>query len=108
MKNVSNNCINDKINKALKGIGLLHKLGTLLPQQSLLTIYKSLIRPHLDYGDVIYDQPLNESLFLQQNRICPIQGSISNHWSHTRIISRKIWFTAFESKAVDEAIVLVL
>ena len=60
------NCINDKINKTLKGVGLLRKLSTLLPRQSLLTIYKSFIRPYLDYGDVIYDQPLNESL---SNRI---------------------------------------
>ena len=29
---------------------------------ALLTIYKSFIRPHLDCGDVIYDQPNNESL----------------------------------------------
>ena len=56
------NCINDKINKALKGVGLLPKLSTLLPWQSLLTIYKSFLIPHLDYGDDIYDQPLNESL----------------------------------------------
>ena len=30
-----------------------------LPHPSLLTIYKSFIRPHLDYGDVTYDQPSN-------------------------------------------------
>ena len=59
-------CINDKINKSLKSVGLLHKLNTLLPRQSLLSIYKSFIRPHLDYGDAIYNQPLNESL---SNRI---------------------------------------
>ena len=49
------NSINDKINKTLKGVGLLRRLSTLSPWQSLLTIYKSFIRPHLDYGDVIYD-----------------------------------------------------
>ena len=27
-----------------------------------LTIYESFIRPHLDYGDFIYDQALNKSL----------------------------------------------
>ena len=64
------NCINDKINKILKGVGLLRKLSTILPRQSLLTIYKSFIRPHLDYGDVIYDQPLNES---PSNRIESVQ-----------------------------------
>ena len=55
------NCNNDKINKTYKDVGLLPKLRTLLPRQSLLTIYKSFIRPHLNYGNVIYDQPLNES-----------------------------------------------
>ena len=64
------NCIIDKINKTLKGVGLLRKLRTLLPRQSLLSIYKSFIRPHLVYGYVIYDQPLNESL---SNRIEHVQ-----------------------------------
>ena len=27
---------------------------------ALLTIYKSFVRPRLDYGDVIYDQANNE------------------------------------------------
>ena len=64
------NCLDDKINKTLKGVGLLRKLSTLLLWQSLLTICKSFIKPHLDYGDVIYDQPLNESL---SNRIESVQ-----------------------------------
>ena len=56
------NCLDDKINKTLKGVGLLHKLSMLLPWQSFLTIYKSFIRSHLDYYSIIYDLPLNESL----------------------------------------------
>ena len=32
-----------------------------LPRKSLITIYKSSIRPHLDYGAIIFDQPENES-----------------------------------------------
>ena len=64
------NCINDKINKALKCVGLLRKLSALLPRESLLTIYKSIIRPHFNYFDVFYDQPLNESL---SNRIESVQ-----------------------------------
>ena len=27
-----------------------------LPKPSLLQIYKSFVRPHLDYGDIIYDK----------------------------------------------------
>ena len=46
-----------KVNKT----GLLRKLHNTLPRLPLLTISKSFIRPHLDYGDVIYDQAYNVS-----------------------------------------------
>ena len=44
-----------------KTIGLLRKLQAVLPRPSLVTIYKAFIRPHLDYGDIIYDRAYNES-----------------------------------------------
>ena len=50
--------INEKVKKAVKG----KKLNVTLPRSSLLTIYKSFIRPHLDYGNVIYDQSNNNRL----------------------------------------------
>ena len=44
--------IKEKISKPCKGIGIIRKLHCILPRHSLLTIYKSFIRPHLDYrGD---------------------------------------------------------
>ena len=55
-----NHHVKGKIAKANKGIGLIRKVAHVLPSQSLLTIYKSFIRPHLEYGDIIYDQPNNE------------------------------------------------
>ena len=42
-----------KIKKAVKGISAIKELNVTLPLFSLPTIYKSFIRPHLDYGDVI-------------------------------------------------------
>ena len=53
--------IKDKLNKAYFGVGKIKRLRDILPRDSLVTIYKSFIRPHLDYGDVIYDQPNNDS-----------------------------------------------
>ena len=49
--------LNEKIFKANKCIGLTKRFRPYLPRKSLLHIYKSLVRPHLDYADVIYDQP---------------------------------------------------
>ena len=33
----------------------------MLTWHSLFTICKSFVRPHLDYGDILYDQPNNEN-----------------------------------------------
>ena len=47
--------------KIKKGISIIKKLRHTLPRTSLLTIYKAFLRPHIDYGDIIYNQPSNES-----------------------------------------------
>ena len=33
-----------------------------LSRKTLVTIYKSFVRPLLDYADIIYDKPCNETL----------------------------------------------
>ena len=48
-------------NKVNKTIGFLRKLQDTLPRTSLITIFKSFIRPHLDYGEIIYDRIYNTS-----------------------------------------------
>ena len=52
-----------------------------MPRSPLLTIYKSFIRPHLDYGDIIYDQAYNAYFHqkldsIQYNAALPIVGAI--------------------------------
>ena len=42
------------ISKTRKGIGLLKYLSKHLPRHTLNELYKLYVRPHLDYGDVIY------------------------------------------------------
>ena len=56
-----NHHIKEKMTKAMKGIGVIKRLSKMLPRHSLLTIYKSFVKPHLDYGDILYDQPNNKS-----------------------------------------------
>ena len=53
--------IDSVILKINKGISVIKKLRHSLPRKSLLTIYKAFLRPLIDYGDIIYDQPQNES-----------------------------------------------
>ena len=73
--------LNDKIKKVNSGIGLIRRLRTDLPRNTLLTVYKSFIRPHLDYCDIIYDQPSNHSFCdriesVQYNASLAITGCI--------------------------------
>ena len=49
--------------KTNRNIGVLRKLQSLLPRAALITIYKAFVRPQVDYGDVLYDQEFNASLF---------------------------------------------
>ena len=70
-----------KLSNARKGVGILRKLYNLIPRSSLLTIYKSFIRPHLDYCDIIYDKPSNETFSkniesIQYNAALAITGAI--------------------------------
>ena len=51
------NHINDKIKVCKKVIGILRYLSTYLPLKTLDQMYKLFVRPHFDYGDVIYHIP---------------------------------------------------
>ena len=39
----------------------MKKLSPILSREILLIIYKSFVRPNLDYADIIYEKPLNKS-----------------------------------------------
>ena len=45
------------ISKTRKGIGMLKHLSNYLPRKTFDQLYKLYVRPHLDYGDVIYHIP---------------------------------------------------
>ena len=56
------------ISKTRKGIGLLKYLSKYLPRHTLSELYKLYVRPHLDYGDVIYHIP---------DKVCEFSQTIS-------------------------------
>ena len=62
--------IKSAISKARRGIGLLKYLSKYLPRHTLNELYKLYVRPHLDYGDVIYHIPSKACEF-SQNIILP-------------------------------------
>ena len=69
------------IDKASKGVSVIRKLRYQIPRHSLVTLYKSFIRSVLEYADVIYDQPSNNSFSdkiesVQYNAALAITGAI--------------------------------
>ena len=73
--------IENKINKCNKMIGIMKRLSLSFSSDSLLTINKSFVRPHLDYADMIYDKLYNaifESKLerVQYNACLAITGAI--------------------------------
>ncbi len=49
--------LNEKMNKAKRNIGIIKHLSKYIPVRSLVQMYKTFVRPHLDYCDIIYHEP---------------------------------------------------
>ena len=49
--------LSGKIKKAKQNLGIIKHLSSFLPLKTLDQMYKALVRPHLDYCDVIYHIP---------------------------------------------------
>ena len=58
--------VDQKIKKCNKLIGLIRGLSVNVSRNASFTTYKSLIRPHLDFGDILCDKPENENF---QNKL---------------------------------------
>ena len=87
--------------KANKTTGLLRKLQTILRRESLITIYKSFTRLHLDYKDIIYDQAYNSSFHqdiqsIQYNAALAITGTIRGTLNEK--IYQKLGFESLEQR----------
>ena len=70
-------------------ISLLRKLQNILPRAPLVTIYKSFIRPHLYYRDILYDQMFNNSFhekleLIQYNAALATTGAIRGSYREKR------------------------
>ena len=73
--------IKEKMFKAMERTDIIRNLNKALPQHSLIIIQKSFVTPHLDYSDIIYDQPNKENLNqkierIQHNTTLAITGAI--------------------------------
>ena len=64
-----NDHITSKLTTVNKLRSTLRKLYHYMSCDSLVTIYKSFIRPHLDYADVKFDKPSNATFLIELNQL---------------------------------------
>ena len=63
---------------------MLRQFQKFLPRRPLITINKSFINPHVDYGNIIYDKAYNVSFYqklesIQYNPAVAITGAVREH-----------------------------
>ena len=78
--------IEDKIKKANKGISLLKFLSRYTNRAVLDQLYKMYVRPHLDYGDVIYHEQHVNSMALLESVQYQAALVVSGCWQGTNMI----------------------
>ena len=71
----------EKKSKANKEIGIIRRLDNFFPRASLVNIYRAFVRPHLGYGDIIYDNSSNATFSqmiesVQYNATLAITGAL--------------------------------
>ena len=69
------------LSKTNRTLELLHKLQNLLPIEAFITIYKAFVRPHVDYGDVLFHEAFSTSShekleYIQDSACLALTGTV--------------------------------
>ena len=90
--------------KAYKGIAVLRKIRNMISRNSLLTIYKSFIRAHLDYGDTIYGSSCQKIESIQYQATLSITGAI--HGTSQTKLQNELGMESMKLKAMVQPSVI--
>ena len=86
--------INKIAMKISSATGIIYKLKKIFPQNILLTLYNTLILPHIHYGILLWGYNLNRICILQKKAIRAI--TLSNYISHTEPIFKRLGILKIE------------
>ena len=88
--------LTDKIKKARQNVGMTKFLFRFLPIKTLDQMYKSLVRPHLDYCDNIYHIPSTQTkqggvlhVLMEELASSPIPSRTSYYWCMAELKSNQ-------------------
>jgi hypothetical protein len=86
--------INNLVSKASRCNGLLQRLSRDVPRQCTEILYKSMIRPLLEYADIIFDGSSDtdlDRLESTQRQAALICSAAYKHTSHTKLLEELAW-----------------
>ena len=82
--------IQTKVNLANRNLGIIFKTFSYMDKKMFITLYKSLVRPHLEYGSVIWSPRLKKdkiSLENVQRRATKLLHSLKNESYKNRLLN---------------------
>ena len=93
--------ITEKIKISKKIINILRYLSKYLPLKTLDQMYKMFIRPHLDYGDVIYHVPHCPNLFDSSISLHPLMEKVENVQYQAALAITGCWHGSSRNKLYE-------
>ena len=94
--------INEKIKITRQNIGVLKFLSSYIPLKTLDQIYKLFIRPHFDYGDVIYHVPNKTNMFDSSITLRKLMNDIERVQYRAALAVTGAWQGTNRNKLYDE------
>ena len=92
--------LNEKIIKAKKNLGIIKHLSRFLPLNTLDQMYKTLVRSHLDYCDIIYHIPSKHNQFGEI--LNTLMERVEKIQYHAALAITGAWQGSNRSKLYDE------
>ena len=96
------NHINEKIQIARKGIGVIRCVSKYMPVKILNQLYKTYVRPHFDYCDVIYHIPHIVNIFNHSISLNPLMERIERIQYQAALAVTGTWQGSNRNKLYDE------
>ena len=98
------NHVTEKIKTANKGISVMKRLYPYVPRRALEVIYKLYVRPHIDYGVVVYHMPDKESKTFdsENDTIHPLMSIIESVQYEAACVVSGAWRGSSREKLYDD------
>ena len=94
--------IYSKLSIARKGIGTILRLRKYLPRNILEQIFKTIVRPHLEYGDIIFHQPPTTKDFSFDTHLKPLMQKLESLQYNAALAITGAWRGTSTDKIYEE------